>query len=179
MQAWETFADYDLNAGMKQKQFDKLQKAIIYIGVAGTALAIFQQGFGPKEDVSINTAFSSFISFFWWSLHYLLILVPISLTILITAANRFKQGPKWLLLRAGAESIKREIYRYRARAMDYASDAEKVLSQRVETITRRTMRTEVNSSSLIPYDKTKGFPPYMNASKGGDDGFTYLNPDRY
>jgi hypothetical protein len=125
------------------------------------------------------------------------------LTILITAANRFKQGNKWLLLRAGAESIKREIYRYRARAGDYGEvlnatpekppsaptptlpasppppTPEQVLSQKVEDITRRIMRTEVNTAALKPYDKGKGFPPYMYAAEGGDDGFSSLTPDRY
>jgi hypothetical protein len=97
----------------------------------------------------------------------------------VTAASRFKQGNKWLLLRAGAESIKREIYRYRSRAMDYKEKPEQQLAKRVEDISRRTMRTEVNSSALVPYDKTKGFPPYMYAAQGGDDGFSYLTPDRY
>jgi len=41
------------------------------------------------------------------------------------------------------------------------------------------MRTEVNLSALVPYNKDKGFPPYMDAAKGGDDGFSYLTPDRY
>ncbi len=173
MQAWETFADYDHNATIQQRRFDNLQKSIIYIGVAGTALVIIQEVFAPKTK-----PFTGFGAFLWPTVHYILILVPISLTVMITAANRFKQGTKWLLLRAGAESIKREIFRYRARAMYYATNAEQVLSQKIESITQRTMRTEVNSSSLIPYNKDKGFPPYMYASQG-DDGYTYLNPDRY
>jgi hypothetical protein len=82
------------------------------------------------------------------------------------------------LLRAGAESIKREIFRYRTTASNWQNDAEERLAKAVEEITRRTMRTEVNLSALVPYDKTKGFPPYTNAS-GGDDGFSCLSPDRY
>jgi hypothetical protein len=109
----------------------------------------------------------------------MLIIIPILLTILVTATNRFKQGNKWLLLRAGAESIKREIYRYRTRAMHYVNNGEQQLAKMVETITRRTMRTEVNLSALVPYDKEKGFPPYMDAARGGDDGFSCLTPDRY
>ena len=169
MQAWETFADYDHNAIRQQEKFDKLQLSIIILGVAGTALAILHQ---------IGNSYPN-LQFLWTFLHYILILVPIALTVLITAANRFKQGTKWLLLRAGAESIKREIYRYRTRAMYYKDDPEQQLSKKVEDITLRTMRTEVNLSSLEPYDKKQGFPPDMFASKGGDDGFGYLTPDRY
>ena len=42
------------------------------------------------------------------------------------------------------------------------------------------MRTEVNSTALVRYDKSKGFPPlYLNKAQGGDDGFSFLTPDRY
>jgi hypothetical protein len=172
MQAWETFADYDYNAMLQQKRFDKIQLAIIVLGVTGTFLAIIQQIFTGGDGNRV-------LSFPWNVFHYILILIPISLTVLITAASRFKQGTKWLLLRAGAESIKREIYRYRTKAMYYKDDPEQQLSKRVEDITLRTMRTEVNLSSLRPYDKKQGFPPYMFASRGGDDGFSPLTPDRY
>jgi len=105
--------------------------------------------------------------------------MPILLSVLVTAAARFKQGSKWLLLRAAAESIKREIYRYRTRSMYYKELAEQQLALKIEDITRRTMRTEVNTSSLKPYDVNKGLPPRMDAAKGQDDGISYLVPDRY
>ncbi len=60
----------------------------------------------------------------WTAIHYLLLAAPIIVTILITAASRFKQGNKWLLLRAGAEAIKREIFRFRAGALSYAPPAD-------------------------------------------------------
>jgi hypothetical protein len=133
----------------------------------------------------------------WRLLHYLLLMIPILLTVLITAANKFKQGNKWLVLRPGAEAIKREIFRYRARAGDYkevfdcppapATDGtppqppsptpEQVLAQRVEDITRRAMGTELNSSALLPYAKENDFPPGVKYT--GDDGFSVLTPDRY
>lgn len=180
MHAWEVFADYDLNAILQQKRFGKLQLAILVLGVLGTGLAILQQLYAPKngEHQLLPVSWTPGIHR-WWLVHYALIALPILLTVLITAANRFKQGSKWLLLRAGAESIKREIYRYRARAKDYQENPEQLLSKRVEDITQRTMRTEVNVSGLMPYDQSKGFPPLMYAAKGGDDGFSYLTPDRY
>jgi hypothetical protein len=172
MQAWETFADYDFNATLQQQRFDRLQKSILMVGLAGTALAIGQQVYAPTNSNGNRPVG-------WQIVHHLLIIIPILLTVLVTAASRFKQGSKWLLLRAGAEAIKREIYRYRARATYYKEDAEQALSLRVEDITRRTMRTEVNTSALLPYNKANGFPPYMSAAQGSDDGFSYLTPDRY
>ncbi len=179
MQAWEVFADYDLNAILQQKRFGKLQLAILILGVVGTGLAVLQQVYAPKDGNQVRLVSWTQGPRHWWLIHYVLIALPIVLTVLITAANRFKQGSKWLLLRAGAEAIKREIYRYRARAKDYQKNPEQLLSKRVEDITQRTMRTEVNLSGLLPYDRSKGFPPWMYATKGGDDGFSYLTPDRY
>lgn len=185
MQAWEVFAVYDLNATLQQKRFSSIQFAILAVGVLGTALAIIQQVFAPKDAegnplaVSLAAGADSKGGPGWWLVHQGLIIIPILLTVLVTAATRFKQGSKWLLLRAGAEAIKREIYRYRARAKNYQVKPEHELSQRVEDITRRTMRTDVNLSALMPYSRDKGFPPYMDSAKGGDDGFSYLTPDRY
>jgi hypothetical protein len=188
LQAWERFAVYDLNAMLQQKRFNWLQIAILVIGLLATVLAVTKEvrtkGVPPDEWTR------------WWFAGYVLLIIPIALTVLITAANKFKEGNKWLLLRAGAEAIKREIYRYRARSGDYKEDfnataaatatgtsqgplptPEQVLAQRIEDITRRAMRTEVNSSSLVPYDKEKDFPPYVKWS--GDDGYSVLSPDRY
>ncbi len=209
IQAWERFADYDLNANLQQERFQRLQLAIIVIGIAGTALALIKQVNNP--DGVILTTWKDWWFYRpwtgtgkqpqwigWWLAYYVLLILPIVITILITAANRFKQGKKWLLLRSGAEAIKREIFRYRARAGDYKEvftktpapvpavgttptppTPEQVLAQRVEDVTRRVMQTEVNSSSLIPYDKRRGFPPDMYAADGGDDGFSVMTPDRY
>ena len=206
-QAWHTFAKYDFNAGLQQKRFEWLQISILVVGVLGTLLVIIQQKYSPHTngpDAVLLTAHELFErgDKGWWLLHRLLILVPITLTVLVSAATRFKQGTKWLLLRAGAEAIKREIYRYRVRAMYYAEDllfylntpdsppaaeqsqnklvalsAEQQLSKRIEEITLRTMRTEVNLSSLKPYDGKEGFPPYCK--KSNDDGYSILTPERY
>lgn len=190
-QAWETFADYDLNARHQQKRFDQLQLAILLVSVAGTALALFQQanapwvaetgrlqplawGLAQAQGRWVYTPPSP-----WWILHHLLILIPILLLVLVTAANRFRQGTKWLVLRAGADAIRREIYLYRTRVRHYREKAEQSLSQRLADITRKTMQTEVNTSSLQPYSKDRGFPPYRFAHPDRDDGFSFLTPDRY
>lgn len=180
LQAWETFANYDLNANRQQKRFDKLQQGMIVLGVFSVALVVIQQVFAPRgADGDLKEATLSNVGFVWWAVYHALIIIPILLTILVTAANRFKQGNKWLLLRAGAEAIKREIFRYRTRTLSYVNNGEQQLSKAVEQITRRTMRTEVNLSALVPYNKDNGFPPYMYAAQGGDDGFSCLTPDRY
>lgn len=190
MQAWETFAYYDYNANLQQKKFNYMQMSILIFGVLSTFLVILQQVRAPLDATNKITRLQSpdelwkAHQYLWWTLHYILIFIPILLTVLVTAANRFKQGSKWLLLRAGAESIKREIFRYRTRAMYYNVKPEQQLAQRIEDITRRTMRTEVNSSSLKPYnkdekDRTLPAELFSGEGDGKDDGFSYLVPDKY
>lgn len=184
LQAWQIFADYDHNANRQQRKFDRLQRAIIGLGIVGPALALAQQLYAPPAGPDANALTASSLwrsgQYGWWALHQVLLLVPITLSLLVAVTNQFKQGNKWLLLRAASESVKREIYRYRARALTYAEAAATnppgALAQRLEEITQRTMRTEVNTTSLVPYDRRRGFPPYTGPD---DDGLAYLNPARY
>ncbi|MGI4864439.1 MAG: SLATT domain-containing protein [Janthinobacterium lividum] len=182
VQAWETFAEYDHNANLQQRRFDRLQQALIWLGLVGAGLAIVQQLYAPKvpgtADLRPVAELWAAGTRQWWLLHHLLLLIPIALTVLVTAASRFKQGTKWLLLRGGAEAIKREIFRYRTRTSYYQAEAETLLTRRVEEITRRTMRTEVNTASLVPYDKNRGFPPTAGGADG-DDGLSWLPASRY
>ena len=189
VQAWEAFADYDYNATLQQRRFDGLQQAIIWLGLAATVLALLQQLYAPRVQlaggiVSGDTRLISadelwqrgFVG--WWAVYHLLILIPITLTVLVTVASRFKQGAKWLILRGGAEAIKREIFRYRTRITAYQDEPASLLTQRVEEITRRTMRTEVNTSSLVPYDKALGFPPTTGDAEP-DDCLAWMPAPRY
>jgi len=190
-QAWQTFATYDLNAGNQQSWFRHLQMWILCVGLIGTALAISDQvlqTYHVYDDLR-QTVLSKVLK-------YLLILIPIGLTALVAASNRFKQGSKWMLLRAGAESIKREIYKYRVKgyykevdttAQETRTDEEvkrqeqlmpeQELTHKVEDVTRRVMRTEVNSTSLKQY--TGGVYPPNYGQPPSDDGFSVLTPDKY
>ena len=140
--AWERFARYDDNAGRQQKNFRMLQVWILVLGVLGTFLALTQ-------STLIIMGFAESLSWLDDVLHYIIIVVPVTTSLLIAAANRFSAGNKWVLLRGSTEAIKRQIYRYRARAEIYSkqntirTSAEAKLARRVETIGRRLMQTEV------------------------------------
>jgi SLOG in TRPM, prokaryote/SMODS and SLOG-associating 2TM effector domain 1/Protein of unknown function (DUF4231) len=190
-QAWETYADYDGSARYQQRRFDQLQLAILLVGVVGTALALFQQVHAPKVAAtgSLQPLFWHLfdsrgrLTFTapsgWWVLRQLLIIIPIVLLVLVTAANRFRQGTRWLLLRASAEAIRREIYLYRTRARAYRDKAEQRLSRKLEDITRKTMQAPVSSAAGKPAHQDRGFPPGRYVAPGQDDGVSHLSPDRY
>ena len=114
-------------------------------------------------------------------LGYLIICIPILVSVLLAATNRFKPGNKWILLRASAEGVKREIFRYRVRAEDYSSQkttaeetAEVKLAKKLQTIGHQLMQTEANMMALHAYKNS--IPPQLSRN---DDGMSTLSADRY
>ena len=106
---------------------------------------------------------------------------------LVAAANRYKAGGKWIMLRGTAEAVKREIFRYRTRTGEYAlaqtdeTTRDSVLALRIETAGRRLMHTEVNESALRPHQKSGEAPvePHTLGTASGDDGYSRLTPEKY
>jgi len=111
-----------------------------------------------------------------------IILIPIFITTLLAAANRFNAGSKWLLLRGAAEAIKREIFRYRAYSEIYSplqtanNTREEKLAQKLKNISHQLMQTEVNLSAMRPYHGS--LPPSWSTA-AQDDGLSQLSPEQY
>ena len=180
-QAWRRFAAIDAAAIRQQSDFMRSQWRILALGVLAVALAIVQTLLtGAAKPDPISAA--GWLGQGRWALEGLLglvlIVVPISTSVLIAASNRFMPGKRWVLLRSAAEQIKREIYRYRLSAVGYDVDdtREKKLSAAVEDITRRLARTEANTTALPIY--TGPIPP-ENAASPRDDGLSPLSTDQY
>jgi hypothetical protein len=208
MQAWMRFAIYDRAAIRHRDIFERVQQSILWLGVVGTALVVlkaalgwlgtaFTQGVPAITRVGPYLRAALMATAKWWQgldpqpvwfdeiLYYAILLVPIVTTILITASNKFTSGGKWVLLRASAEAVKREIYTYRAGTGKYSEDQtartgttpRAELASQIETISRRLMRTEVNMTALRKY---KGpLPPDMEYAAKGEDGVSPLSADRY
>lgn len=193
--AWERFALYDANAIRLQAIFNKLQKWILSLGVLVTLLALskiqlekmitaglFSADFWKKSRIVIQSL-QFVLRHTPDMLMYFIIVIPITLSLLIAIANRFKVGNKWILLRAGAEAVKREVYRFRTRAENYSDQQTSELSREeklvneIDSISRQLMQTEVNLSALYPYKGS--IPPKMYGAAASDDGFSVLSPDRY
>ncbi len=157
--AWSRFDDLDLAAKEKQKQFHATQLAMLWLAVLATLLAVLiskptlpgARGLLPQFTPTVWARFRQ-------GLHLLLIVVPITLSILAGFNSRFREGNKWVLLRAAAESIKREIFRYRARAGIYSApqclqlSPQSKLAANLKEITSNLMQSEVNRSSLAHRD---------------------------
>lgn len=163
--AWQRFGALNAAAKAQQRDFGNLQGWVLVLGVVVVALSVLHSvGEAQQRDMS-------------W-LRYVLIVVPIAVSALIAIGNRFSPGKRWVLVRAAAENLKREIYRYRVRPRRTLADGgrEKRLQQAMENITRRLARTEVNSMGMPPY---QGPLPPLYAVADGDEGMSLLDVDRY
>ena len=172
-QAWRRFGAIDAAAIQQQKDFLISQRWILVLGVVAVYLAIMHTLLTdyPVKDFPVAGRLRELLGL-------VLIGVPIGTSALIAATNRFKPGKRWVLLRSAAESIKREIYRYRLRAQGYDADdtREKKLATAVEDITRRLVRTEASTTALPAY--TGPIPPH-NSTSARDDGMGFLGADQY
>jgi SMODS and SLOG-associating 2TM effector domain 1/Protein of unknown function (DUF4231) len=176
--AWRTFAEYDESAKRQQRDFNRLQIWILGLGIIATALALSQTQF--RSFFQVNTLQDGAISL-------AILILPITISILVAARNQFKYGNKWVLLRAGAEAIKREIYTYRTYSIIYSDkqrgplSREQVLSKQTDALTRQLMQTEVNLFAIKPYNESTEhpIPPKMYGAAADDDGYRDLTPDDY
>ncbi|HZW90635.1 MAG TPA: DUF4231 domain-containing protein [Myxococcaceae bacterium] len=164
--AWERFAGLDLNANLQQSRFSWLQASVLILSLAGATIAVVKSVL--KDAVLDGSSVER-------ALYYAVLVIPIVVSVAIAGGNRFKPGSKWLLMRAAAESVKREIFRYRTRSGDYRhADRDGVLALRIEDVTRRLAFTEVNTLAFTPYH---GMIPPMAGMV--DDGLSSLSPERY
>jgi hypothetical protein len=152
----------------------RFQAAILLIGVAATAVAL----------LSFQTN--------WGWLHWFALALPIVGSVVIALANRRASGKRWVLLRAAAEAIKSEIYRYRTMTGIYSEQALRGaragaggggepapvrLAARLAEIEGRLVQTEASGASITPYDGP--LPPDMYGAEAGDDGISPLDASRY
>jgi TRPM family ion channel/conflict system pore-forming effector with SLATT domain/uncharacterized protein DUF4231 len=165
--AWRQFATYDHLAGQLRTAFGRFQAWILLLGVVATLLGLIQAQVGSKV------------------LHWVVVIIPILAAVLVAVAGRRAVGQRWVMLRAAAEAIKAEIYRYRALATGRARQAghdghagrQQELAAHLDHIETRLMHTDASSGPLTPY--TGPLPPKMYGAERDDDGLSPLDAERY
>ena len=155
---------------MNQKRFRKLQLALMSLAVLTALFAIL------KSADAVPAQFRVFVHQ-WYvpsgTLHVLVILMPVILSIVAAYNSHFREGSKWILLRGAAEALKREIFRYRTQTGAYSDEQcvqtsrELKLAARVKDITASLEESDVNKTNL-------------ESVPAGDQGRqTLLAPDQY
>ena len=145
--AWRLFSIYDRSAIETQKRFLCFRITILCLVVFATILVVAKSQLWRDVDLKkadINQIFTSKEGF----LYFLMIMSPIAVSVLLAASVKFDRGMNWILLRASAETVKKEIYCYRTMGVYEKKDSDMRLAQAIQIVADRLMKTQVNRSGL-------------------------------
>ncbi|MFL7868933.1 MAG: SLATT domain-containing protein, partial [Anaerolineales bacterium] len=200
--AWQRFADYDQNSVRHRKRWRLLKDIPLWIGAISTLLVLIYsttnlssagliEGAQSQLWVNVYTNVMTWLGNFIQArpllnliLRFIIILLPIAVSISLGIETRLKLGTKYILLRGAAESIKRGIYSYRV----LKSHGEKNpnillpfnaqdLAAHLDETSKILQDTDVNEAAYIPYEGP--IPPNMFGAEEYDDGFSPLDPETY
>jgi hypothetical protein len=161
--AWCRFAAYEDAAGAMQKRYFATLTALLVLGLAATGAAAFQHDLAEADATAGAVA------------RWCAIVLPTVLVLIVGWTRQRALGKQWVVLRAAAEAIKGETFRYRTCTSPYAGDGvrEHELQDRVNLIHRQVISTEVAMTSLSQPPESAP-PPNLYEEGLGD-----LDVDRY
>src|SRR5215213_6661104 len=205
--AWQQYANLDLSADKHNKGFHGIRKWIAGLGIVATLFAILTQEFFRTFDV-LNPpppGKEPFVGYFALGLgvKILFVAIPIIASAFAAFATRFYANGSWLIYRAGAEEIKKEIYIYRT-LLPKDKSRRDYLERRLGEIQRKVYRNLGGEYGLEEYkgplpasyyrgqakkDDKKNKPAIETRNKpesdpnqkksSGDPGFHDLDGDEY
>ena len=170
--SWSRYDDLNQAAIKKQVLFRNLQWTILGLGLLSTLLAIARSGNALPAYI-LQMLPAQYVADFQNLAHILIVLTPITISILVAAGSRFREGNKWVLLRSSSEAIKSEIFRYRMQAGAYSNDQclqtsrESKLAARLKDISSALVQSEVNRTNI------------PSVAKNDPTRLTFLSPDDY
>jgi hypothetical protein len=165
--AWLRHADLDLAASRRTKAFLNIRKLIAWLGVLATLFAILTQQPIFKDTESLQGGM----------VNILFIATPVLASIFAAFASKFYSNGAWLIYRAGAEEIKKEIYFYRTIQPKDKTRREE-LERRLGEIQRQLFRSLGGEFAFEGY---RGPLPsnYRKNDPNSDPGFHDLTGDEY
>ncbi|MEJ5224633.1 MAG: SLATT domain-containing protein, partial [Anaerolineales bacterium] len=164
--AWTRYAHFDAASLARTRAHLNLRRWIAILGVAATLFAILVQLYPPNFPAVLGLVLRIF-----------LIAIPLASAGLAAFANKFFGSGDWLVLRAGAEEILKEIFIYRT-IMKNQPNRRAWLEKRLAEIQRTIYRGLGGEMILKPY--TGPIPPYDDPDDPYDDGgFSDLTGDEY
>ena len=166
--AWRRFAQLDAVSLKRSKAHLRLRRWVAALGILTTLFAILSQLYA--ESLSPLAG---------WILKFIFIVTPIAASILAAYVSQFYSTGDWLITRAGAEEILKEIYAYRT-ILQNTPTRRTWLEKRLGEIQRSVFRGMNGELLLEPFEgvlpPTSRFnPTYPNT----DPGFHDLTGDEY
>ncbi|MGZ9221491.1 MAG: SLATT domain-containing protein [Anaerolineales bacterium] len=163
--AWARFSELDTTALARSKSHMRIRRGIAFVGILATLFAILSQSF-PQNSGLIGLGFRVF-----------LILMPLLASGLAAFTKIFYSAGDWLITRAGAEEILKEIYYFRT-VLQNNKSRRAYLEKRLAEIQRQVYR---NLGGELVFKKYNGPIPsnYYPDDPTSDPGFANLNGDEY
>jgi hypothetical protein len=164
--AWRKFAQFDVVAGKRSKAYMQVRRWVALLGVLATLFAIltaiYPKDFSPTGGLVLKI---------------LLILSPLLASALAAFVNKFYSSGDWLVMRAGAEEVLKEIYYYRT-ILQRTATRRDWLAERLQEIQRTAYRSMNGELVMDNYDGP--LPPAPRfTNPGSDPGFTDLTGAEY
>jgi len=168
--AWNRFAQYDAASQKRKKSQYTLRKWVYYVSVLATFFAILSSVFPqflPTWDAKWETA-----------IKITLIILPIVSSILTAFTGKFYRGTDWLVLRAGAEQILKEIYTFRTILQKTDKRRRTWLEGRLRDI-QMQVYTGLNGEMVLEAYNEQVPPLHKDGSPRKDPGFKDLTAEEY
>ncbi|MFN8382791.1 MAG: SLATT domain-containing protein [Anaerolineales bacterium] len=164
--AWTRFAQLDAISSRRTKRHLTMRRLIATLGVLATLFAILSQSF-PMETAGIVGLI----------IRGLLIILPILASGIAAFTSTEYSNGDWLISRAGAEEILKEIYTYRT-ILQESSTRRVWLEKRLVEIQRSVFRGMNGELTMEAY--TGQLPPHYNPENPNSDwGFNDITGDDY
>jgi len=166
--AWTRFAQLDAMSLERSKKHLRLRRWIAALGILTTLFAILSQLYA--ESLSPLTG---------WILKFLFIATPLAASGLAAFVTQFYSSGDWLVTRAGAEEILKEIYAYRT-ILQNTPTRRIWLEEKLGEIQRSVFRGMNGEMILKPYKGPLPPPPRFDPKyPDSDPGFNDLTGDEY
>jgi hypothetical protein len=164
--AWTRYAQLDALSSKHSKPHYRWRRWISILGVLAALFAVITQVYSDFMPAVLSLA-----------LKILLIATPITASLLAAFVNKFYDGKEWLVSRAGAEEILKEIYMYRTFFKNKA-DRRDWLEKRLANIQRQVFRGM--AGELVLDKAPEKIPPYYYPDDpNSDPGFKDLTGSEY
>jgi hypothetical protein len=164
--AWTRYAQLDALSNKHSRPYYRWRRWISVLGVLAALFAVITQAYSNYMPAVLSLA-----------LRILLIATPIAASVLAAFVNKFYNGNDWLVARAGAEEIQKEIYMYRTLFKNKHYRRE-WLENRLTKTHRQVFRGM--SGELVLSKAPEKIPPYYNPDDpNSDPGFKDLNGSEY
>jgi len=168
--AWARFSELDSNASARTKSHLNKRRWIAILGILATLFAILSQIFpNPPKD---NTP-----ALIGLSVRVLLVLTPLVGSAMAAFTKAFYSSGDWLIMRAGAEEVLKEIYFFRT-ILQKNPQRRTYLEKRLTEIQRQLYRSMGGELILDPYNG-EFHARYYPDDPSSDFGYEDINGEDY